>query len=234
MTYFTKAKTLDEAKTLYKKLAMENHPDKGGDTAKMQEINSEFEQIFQILKHTAKAENKTTETATSYRNEFYTANGWKGERYDSSLHTTDLTAIFRNYVKMVYPTFKFRVYKTSYSSIHVALMEAPVNVFKEIEDIPVVDQWGQPSDHLKRAAEKKYVDFHGENQALTEYGNKIMKDVRDFVNSYNRDDSDSMTDYFDRRFYENLSVGRWDKCFQVIEKTARVCGKEDKESERIA
>jgi len=221
MKYFSKAKTLDEAKSIFRTLAMENHPDKGGDTAIMQEINLEFEHIFMILKHHTKSEDTNTETAYTYRSEFYTANGWKGERYDSSLHTTELTAIFRNYLKMVYPTFKFRVYKTSYSSIHVALMEAPVNVFKNIEDVPIVDQWNQPSDHLKRAVEKKHIDFHGENQALTEYGNKIMMDVRNFVNSYNRDDSDSQTDYFDRRFYENLSVGRWDKCFQVIEKTAR-------------
>lgn len=230
--HFTGIKTLSEAKDLYKKLAMANHPDKGGDTKMMQEINSEFEQVFQFLKYSSPV--VTTETASSYRSEFYTANGWKGDRYDSSLHTTDLTAIFRNYLKMVYPTFKFRVYKTSYSSIHVALMEAPVDLFLNIDDVPMVDQWGSPSDHLKRAVEKKHVDFHGENKCLTEYGNKIMMDVRNFVNSYNRDDSDSQSDYFDRRFYENLSVGMWSKCFQVVEKTARITPTKESKSSRIA
>ena len=40
MKYFKDCKTIEEVKSLYKKLAMENHPDKGGDTATMQAINT--------------------------------------------------------------------------------------------------------------------------------------------------------------------------------------------------
>lgn len=42
MQYFNRCNTIDEVKKLYKKLAMENHPDRGGDTATMQAINSEY------------------------------------------------------------------------------------------------------------------------------------------------------------------------------------------------
>lgn len=42
MKYFKDCKTLEEVKSLYKKLAMENHPDRGGDTATMQSINQEY------------------------------------------------------------------------------------------------------------------------------------------------------------------------------------------------
>ena len=42
MKFFKDCKTIDEVKSLYKKLAMENHPDKGGDTATMQAINTEY------------------------------------------------------------------------------------------------------------------------------------------------------------------------------------------------
>jgi hypothetical protein len=42
MKYFTDCKTIDEVKAHYKKLAKENHPDRGGDTATMQAINSEY------------------------------------------------------------------------------------------------------------------------------------------------------------------------------------------------
>ena len=42
MKYFTGCKTLDEIRALYKKLALQHHPDRGGDTATMQEINKEY------------------------------------------------------------------------------------------------------------------------------------------------------------------------------------------------
>lgn len=230
MKYFNKAKSLEEAKSTYKKLAMENHPDKGGETQVMQQINQEFEMIFQILKHSAKTE--TTETATSYRNEFYTANGWKGERYNIYLTTAEITKNIREYLKAVYPTFKFRVWKTSYSSLNVALMEAPVDIFANIETLEIDHM--RNVEYFKKAMLKKHIQYHGETNALTEYGNKIMMEARSFVNSYNRDDSDSQSDYFDRRFYENLSVGTWDKPFQVVEKTARISPTKDSGKKRIA
>ncbi|RXK81279.1 J domain-containing protein [Filimonas effusa] len=42
MKYFNECQTLEEVKALYKKLAKENHPDAGGDTATMQAINTEY------------------------------------------------------------------------------------------------------------------------------------------------------------------------------------------------
>lgn len=42
MKFFNDCTTIEGVKTLYKKLAMENHPDRGGDTATMQAINTEY------------------------------------------------------------------------------------------------------------------------------------------------------------------------------------------------
>lgn len=42
MKWFSGCRTLDEVKATYKKLAKQYHPDLGGDTATMQEINREF------------------------------------------------------------------------------------------------------------------------------------------------------------------------------------------------
>lgn len=42
MKYFKDCKTIDEVKALYKKLAKEHHPDRGGDTATMQAVNTEY------------------------------------------------------------------------------------------------------------------------------------------------------------------------------------------------
>lgn len=43
--YFSECKTQEEARTLYKKLARENHPDTGGDLRTMQEINAQYSQF---------------------------------------------------------------------------------------------------------------------------------------------------------------------------------------------
>lgn len=40
---FAACKTLDELKKAYKAAALKNHPDLGGDTATMQQINAEFD-----------------------------------------------------------------------------------------------------------------------------------------------------------------------------------------------
>lgn len=42
MKFFENCTTLNEVKAIYKKLAKENHPDLGGDTIIMQQINNEY------------------------------------------------------------------------------------------------------------------------------------------------------------------------------------------------
>lgn len=42
MTFFNSCTNLDEVKKLYKQLAKENHPDKGGELVTMQAINNEY------------------------------------------------------------------------------------------------------------------------------------------------------------------------------------------------
>ena len=71
MSYFTRCETLNELKATYRRLALEHHPDRGGDTATMQAINAEYEQAFSKLKAQYNAEAregyKTTETADEFR-----------------------------------------------------------------------------------------------------------------------------------------------------------------------
>ncbi|MFH0895852.1 MAG: J domain-containing protein [Bacteroidota bacterium] len=55
--YFQNCNSLEEVKRRYKELAMKHHPDRGGDTATMQQINCEYESmmknpIFEFSKQT--------------------------------------------------------------------------------------------------------------------------------------------------------------------------------------
>lgn len=71
MKYFTNINTLDELKAAYRRLSMKYHPDRGGDTATMQEINAEHDELFERLKkqHNASADefHQTTETPEEFR-----------------------------------------------------------------------------------------------------------------------------------------------------------------------
>ena len=69
--YFENVKTLDELKKQYRRLAMKYHPDMGGSTEAMQQINAEHDALFEMLKkqHNASADeyHQTTETAAEFR-----------------------------------------------------------------------------------------------------------------------------------------------------------------------
>ena len=60
MKYFSACKTIVEVKALYKQLAKQFHPDLGGDTATMQQINNEY--TFACAK-ILKGENLSSEEA---------------------------------------------------------------------------------------------------------------------------------------------------------------------------
>lgn len=51
MKWFINCKTLEDLKSEYKKLVFKHHPDRGGDTATMQEINGEYEVMFERVKN---------------------------------------------------------------------------------------------------------------------------------------------------------------------------------------
>lgn len=49
MKWFKDINTLDELRTMYRKLALLHHPDRGGSTSDMQEINNEYEILSERL-----------------------------------------------------------------------------------------------------------------------------------------------------------------------------------------
>lgn len=76
MKWFTNPQTLEELKKQYKKLVFKHHPDKGGRTEDMQEINAEYDKLFATLKNvhrsasgeTYTAKEETKETPEQFRN----------------------------------------------------------------------------------------------------------------------------------------------------------------------
>lgn len=213
MKHFNNVTSLEDLKKQYRKLALANHPDKGGRTEVMQEINIEFDVLFKIWKDRIadNAEQPTSETASEYRRNFYTANGWEGSRYDNNLSTKDVAAMVREYVKMQWPQYKFSIrtqYYSGGSAIHLTLVSGPEKAFK---------------DGATRTYISTMRNVEGFEKDLTEIVFHVMSDVCDFMQSYNYDDSDGMIDYFDTNFYSHVYVGDWNKPYQVVAaKKARV------------
>lgn len=71
MKYFTDITTLDALKAEYRRLVLKHHPDCGGDTETMKQINLEYEQMHEQLKHawntTHDAEHQCTEAPEEFR-----------------------------------------------------------------------------------------------------------------------------------------------------------------------
>lgn len=219
---FAACKTLDELKREYKRLAKLHHPDVGGDTATMQQINAEFDRLFPIYKLRSNDSGEapvTHETAESVRSEFYTANGWAGCNYDPARSLKDIAANVRRYVKANYPGYKFSV-RTKYASmcqeLLVTMKEAPVEIFKTFDQLTAADR-----EQIRRRAERNFVwkltswnrdeeraeilriwEAHGEWYKIpADDIRAVAADVDDYVKSFNREDCDGMIDYFDVNFY---------------------------------
>lgn len=224
MKYFKNIQNLSELKKQYRVLAIANHPDKGGDTEVMQSINAEFDAMFEVLKRkpeTVVTEEERKETATAYRRHFYTSNGWEGCRYNSNLSAKDIAARVKVYTKERYPDFKFSVRSEYFSmgcAVHIRLVSGPVPA-------------------LTPDCGREYISTMSEianYPGITDEVRAVMADVVDYANSYNYDDSDSMTDYFDTNFYLHIYIGDFGKPYQVVApKAKKVAGKAAPKAEAV-
>ena len=214
MKYFLHISSLGDLKMKYRQLAKRNHPDLGGDTRIMQEINDEFTELYEIWKDRKEVANNGYDedykgaTAKEYSDFVYHEYCWKGENFDSSLRGNDLGKIFRQWLKKTYPTCKFSVKQGNGSwttSFYINLYEADFNPFK-----------GNPLEshevnhyHLQR------------DEKLNARGMEVMANVIKFVQSYNYDNSNAMIDYFDTNFYVTFAIGSYDRHFKVMPVTLK-------------
>ena len=181
----------------------------------------------------------TTETAESTRSEFYTANGWKGSRYDSNMTLKEIAQRVREFVKEAFPTYRFSV-RTSYASmcqeLHVEMKESPVPVVKTLDELTADDvneiirqasrmnDWmlSSWSDAEARAAIASLWEREPSMyRILTERAAAVRDEVDAYVQSYNREDCDGMIDYFDVDFYYFGCLQNW-QAVNVVPRTERI------------
>lgn len=70
MKFFTNCKSLEDLKAEYRRLVKIHHPDRGGDTETMKQVNNDYSAAFERLKaqhnETHDAEHQTTETPEEF------------------------------------------------------------------------------------------------------------------------------------------------------------------------
>lgn len=239
MKHFNNIISFEDLKEQFKKLARVNHPDAGGDAEIMKEINTEYDQLFPIWRHRYNkvATEPTNETADTSRSEFYTQNGWKGNKHDWNRTTKEVAALIRSYVKEVYPTYKFSVRFSSASmcsEIHVELKEAPHELYKTFEELTETEinniRRKLVTNHLFNL--NSWYDYELKNAILEAWEKSdfykvyndltmtVIEDVDREVKSYNFEDCDGMTDYFHVDFYYFGCKVSSD--FKLVEKTTRI------------
>ena len=214
MTYFKHITSLADLKKQYRKLALANHPDKGGDTAIMQAINTEFEQLFNQWKDRKEVdyngyENDYTEAQTSWQYTDYVWNEyrWRGSRC-GTVGFFDLADEFRKFVKQAYPNCKFsiRTGKATWTPTYeICLEKADFEAFTEAY---------RKSPNFEGYADIGYSHGIGGEDKLTDRCREVMENVRQFCESFNFDDSDAMVDYFSVGFYSHYYVGSRRNFFQ--------------------
>lgn len=243
MSYFVKVNSLEDLKKQYRTLALAHHPDVNGDAESldtMKAVNLEYDTLYAVWIRRANVQDsgsEVTQTASKWRSDFYTQNGWKGERHDCSLTTKEISSIIRGYVKKLYPQWRFSVtckYFSGGSSISIYVMQAPYDIFDRAriseEALDEIRNFGENCRHhdrfqrmarlLRKTTITIDLDYLSERDSdyFVPRAFAVLRDVYDFAKSYRFDDSDGSIDYFHTNFYMDYGIGKYDKGFKVVER----------------
>lgn len=207
MKYLNNISSLEDLKKKYRALAIQYHPDKGGDTEIMKTINLEFEKLYKIWEHRKPAKNDSSgyrddysgATAREYTEYVYNEYKFRGSNYKGQ-SPLEVCVILRKWLKETYPRYKFSVTCRNYSTVCVSLIHAD---FKAFLDDKIV-RCDLNHYHLDR------------EDRLTERALEVMKNVYSHLQSYNFDDSDIQTDYFHTNFYVDLNIGDSSHAYEVV------------------
>ena len=216
MKFFNNIKSFSELKSQYRTLAIQNHPDRGGDVATMQAINNEYDELYKVwYNRLPEASRPMDVTGEESRRSFYTYHGWAGKNYNANLRTKDIAELVRKYCKEQWSGWKFSVrikLASMCAEISVTLKGGPIAhaVNDEYYEVQTSYHYGKERD-----------------ERIVEEAEIVMKDVISYLNSFRYNDSDAMIDYFDTNFYIFETIEGNTK-WQEIHRTARVTAKAEK------
>lgn len=105
--------------------------------------------------------------------------------------TAEKTRLIKKNLMKAYPEFKFSVRNQHFTSVNVTILSGPVRFMNALQ--------GQINE------------FH-----LDQYlHSDILEGMKAIINEGNHDNSDIQSDYFDVGWYVNMSMGSWDKNYEV-------------------
>jgi len=106
-----------------------------------------------------------------------------------------------------FPKFKFSVRNRNYSSVDVTIVSGPVR-FDLTDEARRIATWSPE----KNPSYMQLNHYHLHSYTHSELLEKMVA----IINDGNYDRSDIMTDYFDVGWYVHLSMGSWDKPYEVV------------------
>jgi len=193
-------------------------------------ILKKYNKELPAKKENTKQKQEGLKTGTIKIENSYSGHGWKGVNYDLAQDTKEIAKLMRKELKRLYPACKFSI-TTEYNHVKIHLMSSNKSPFETENNIDWdrvhhgyrVD-YGTTLEELKRDCYQYYIDnghmqlnnYHLENDwRISEDTKTMFKTIRDLLNSFNMDDSDSYTDYFHTRFYTDLGIGKYNKKFEI-------------------
>lgn len=211
MEHFKNVKSLKDLRARYLELVKEHHPDHGGDTAVMQEINAEYGRQYIVLSlYEGTVKDEAPVTAEEAQRRTWREYRWVGSNYARTgcIDKDKILANIRAWLKETYPACTFSVRKHDYNSFAVSLMSANFWPFK---------------DHGELSGDVSRWRYH-DDERLTDRCREVIGNVIQYVESWNFDDSDSMTDYFHVNFYADFEIGRSGRSFEYRDPRLKTSG----------
>ena len=141
--------------------------------------------------------------------------------------TTKIAKLVRQQIKKEIPGCKFSATSSWFgggSEITVSLMAAPFLVFAQDVDCNgnVQDKGYAQLNHYQL---RDGFDYDSQDPGicngvfLTPEAWEVLKRADEIANLHNWDNSDRQTDYWDVNYYFSIQIGKWNKPFQIKERS---------------